>query len=536
MALNVNQIAAVIKQQIATYDQKLKLHQRGTVVMVGDGVALVSGLENVMLGELVTIAGATTGLVLSLEEEIFGVALMANNHRIKEGDLVVRTKQLASIRVGDELLGRIISPTGKFLDGEPPVTITKSRPLERVAPGVMARQSVSRPLQTGIMVIDGLFPIGMGQRELIIGDREIGKTALAVDTIINQRGKDVLCVYVAIGQKASSIAAITEKLKTTGALEHTTVVVATASDQPTIQYLAPYAGIAIAEEWMAAGKNVLIVYDDLSKHAVAYRTLSLLLRRPPGREAYPGDIFYLHSRLLERACCLSDQQGGGTITALPIVETQIGDISAYIPTNVISITDGQIFLNLDQFNLGLRPAVDVGLSVSRVGSAAQFNFMKQVSGGLKLALAQYRELAAFSQFSADLDVHTKQKLDQGAKITAILCQEQYAPYDQFDQAVIMLAVKERLIQWVPLSHIDNFKKAIISHFNERRVNQRLRQQLLTTQRLTPALLKRIVTQIKAIVWRLIEKTTDYHYQHYGTTTEWNQFKTSVNQLVPPPKT
>lgn len=423
MTLNPAEISNLIKAQLKNIDQSLEMDESGTVLSIGDGIANVYGLQNAMMSELLIFPHDVYGMVMNLEEEQVGVVLMGDNADIKEGDLVKRTGHVIEVPVGDALLGRVVNALGQAIDGKGDIVSDKTRPVERVAPGVMTRKSVSEPLQTGLKIIDSMIPIGRGQRELIIGDRQTGKTAIAIDTILNQKNENVKCIYVAIGQKASTVAQIVEKLKQHGAMDYTTIVVSTASDPAPLQYLAPYAGCAIGEEWMEQGQNVLIIYDDLSKHAVAYRTMSLLLRRPPGREAYPGDVFYLHSRLLERAAKLNDEYGnGGSLTALPIIETQAGDISAYIPTNVISITDGQIFLKTDMFNEGVRPSVDSGLSVSRVGSAAQIKAMKQVSGSLKLELAQYHEMESFAKFGSELDASTKEILEHGARLTQLLIQ------------------------------------------------------------------------------------------------------------------
>lgn len=403
MALRPDEISALIKEQIKHYDDVMEQKDVGTVMTVGDGVSVVHGLDNAMLGELILFPGDVYGMVMNLDEDSVGVTLLGNADEIKEGDEVRRTGKIIEVPVGDAMLGRVVNPLGQPIDGQGEIITTKTRPIERVAPGVMTRKSVDQPVQTGITTIDAIIPVGRGQRELIIGDRQTGKTAIAVDTIINQKGQDMYCIYVAIGQKNSTVAQVVEKLKKAGAMDYTVVVSASASELAPVQYIAPYAGCAIAEEWLDQGKDVLIVYDDLSKHAVAYRTVSLLLKRPPGREAYPGDVFYLHSRLLERSCRLNEENGGGSITALPIIETQAGDISAYIPTNVISITDGQIFLQQELFNAGFRPAIDTGLSVSRVGSTAQIKAMKQVSRNLKYELAQYEEMQSFAQFGSDLD-------------------------------------------------------------------------------------------------------------------------------------
>ena len=453
MKIKTDEISALIKAQIKEYDQQIESKDVGTVITVGDGIALVYGLDKAMLGELLIFSDDVYGMVLNLEEEHVGAVLLGNDRGIKEGDMVKRTGKVVEVPVGDALLGRVVNALGQPIDGLGEIKTSKTRPVERIAPGVMTRESVNTPLQTGITAIDAMIPIGRGQRELIIGDRQTGKTAIAIDTIINQKGKDCLCIYVAIGQKNSTVALIVEKLKKFGAMEYTTVVSATASELAPLQYLAPYSGVSIAEEWMEQGKDVLIVYDDLSKHAVAYRTMSLLLKRSPGREAYPGDVFYLHSRLLERACKLNKEHGGGSITALPIVETQAGDISAYIPTNVISITDGQIFLMSELFNAGQRPAVDSGLSVSRVGSAAQIKAMKQVSGSLKIELANYHELQAFAQFGSDLDDSTKTILHHGGILMEVLKQPQYVNYSVEKQIIDLFAAKHRYLENLELSEV-----------------------------------------------------------------------------------
>ncbi|MCP4336695.1 MAG: F0F1 ATP synthase subunit alpha [Mycoplasma sp.] len=465
MALKANEISAVIKEQIKTYSKKIQTDEIGKVITVGDGISLVSGLDKVMLGELLEFSGGIFGMALNLEEDAVGVVLMGSDKNIKEGDIVKRTGKVISVPTGDQLLGRVVNALGVAQDGKKAIDSKTKKEIFKVAPGVMSRKEVNEPLETGIIAIDSMIPIGKGQRELIIGDRQTGKTAIAIDTIINQKSKNVNCVYVAIGQKNSTVVQIVEKLKAHEAMEYTTVVVATASDLAPLQYIAPYTGVTIAEEWMEKGKDVLIVYDDLSKHAVAYRTLSLLLRRPPGREAYPGDVFYLHSQLLERAARVNKEYGGGSITALPIIETQAGDISAYIPTNVISITDGQIFTMSDLFASGQRPAVDPGFSVSRVGSTAQIKAMKQVSGTLKLELAQYNEMVAFAQFGSDLDNSTRSILNHGGRVLEILKQKQYLPLSQIDQAILLLAVKERLINPIPLNNIKDYKNKLIDFFN-----------------------------------------------------------------------
>ncbi len=456
MAIKPNEISELIKAQIKSYESKLETNDVGSVVSVGDGVANVYGLDNAMNGELLEFPNNIYGMVFNLNEDSVGVVMLGSDRTIKEGDIVKRTGRVVDVPVGDALLGRVVNALGQPIDGKGDIKATKRAPVEKIAPGVMTRKSVSEPLQTGIKAIDAMIPIGRGQRELIIGDRQTGKTAIAVDTIINQKGKGVYCVYVAIGQKNSTVAHLVEKLKKAGAMEYTTVVSATASELAPLQYLAPYAGVTICEEWMSQGKDCLIVYDDLSKHAVAYRTMALLLRRAPGREAYPGDVFYLHSRLLERACRVTKEFGGGSITALPIIETQAGDISAYIPTNVISITDGQIFLTTELFNNGQRPAVDSGLSVSRVGSAAQIKAMKQVASSLKIELANYSELQAFSQFGSDLDQETKNVLNHGEKLMAVLKQAQYEPMDVIDQIVELFAAKNKFLDQIETEKVRDF--------------------------------------------------------------------------------
>ncbi|MCR5491070.1 MAG: F0F1 ATP synthase subunit alpha [Bacilli bacterium] len=445
MKIDSSEISALIKAQIKGYEGKLETDDVGTVISVGDGIALCYGLDKAMLGELLVFPHDVYGMVMNLDREDVGAVLLGSDKEIMEGDTVKRTHKVVEVPVGDGLLGRVVNPLGLPLDEKGEVPYSKTRPIERIAPGVMTRKSVNTPLETGIKAIDAMIPIGRGQRELIIGDRQTGKTAIAMDTIINQKGKGVKCVYVAIGQKNSSVASIVAKLNELGCMDYVTVVSASASESAPIQYIAPFAGMAMAEEWMEQGQDVLIVFDDLSKHAVSYRTLSLLLKRAPGREAYPGDIFYLHSRLLERACRLSPQYGGGSITALPIVETQAGDISAYIPTNVISITDGQIFLVVDLFNAGQRPAVDSGFSVSRVGGSAQLKAMKQVAGSLKIELASYREMLSFSQFGSDLDASTQKILSHGAVLMETLKQKQYAPFTWYRQVIELFAVKNRYL-------------------------------------------------------------------------------------------
>jgi len=449
MKIKPEEISNLIKEQIQSFKQPFSETDTGKVISIGDGIALVYGLEKAMMNELVLFSNDVYGLVLNLEEDHVGVALLSTTQSIKEGDIVKRTKRTVEVPVGDALLGRVVNALGQPIDNLGPIKTAEFRPVERIAPGVMTREPVNTPLQTGIMAIDGMIPIGRGQRELIIGDRQTGKTAIAIDTILNQKDQNVLCIYVAIGQKNSTVANIVERLKSSGAMKYTTVVAASASEIGTLQWLAPFAGTAIGEEWLESGKDVLIVYDDLSKHAVAYRTLSLLLRRPPGREAYPGDIFYLHSRLLERACKLDKAHGGGSLTALPIIETQAGDNSAYIPTNVISITDGQIFLQTDLFNSGQRPAIDSGQSVSRVGGAAQIGAMKQVVRSLKIELANYRELQSFAQFGSDIDASTKKVLVHGGVLLNLLKQSQYEPLPVDQQILFLYAVQNRFVENVP---------------------------------------------------------------------------------------
>ncbi len=495
MEIKANEISSLIKEQIKKYQHKMELVDTGIVMSVGDGVAMVHGLEKAMLSELVLFNNNIYGMVLSLEEDAVGVVIFGDDSTIKEDDIVTRTNKVVEIPVGDGFLGRVVNPLGQPIDGLGPIKSTATRPIERIAPGVITRKSVNTPLQTGIKAIDSMIPIGRGQRELIIGDRQTGKTAIAIDTIINQKNKNMKCVYVAIGQKASTVAQVVEKLRVHGALDYTTVVVATASEMAPIQYIAPYSGVTLAEEWMEKGEDVLVVYDDLSKHAVAYRTLSLLLRRSPGREAYPGDVFYLHSRLLERAARMDDKYGGGSITALPIIETQAGDISAYIPTNVISITDGQIFLQSDLFAAGQRPAIDTGLSVSRVGSAAQIKAIKQVSGTLKIELANYRELQAFAQFGSDLDKATKDVLDHGSKVYELLKQKQYDLMDVYDQVIQLFTTKYRFIKDVPLSSIQDYEESLINYMHANK--QDVMDMLAKEKKITPELettLKNIIKE------------------------------------------
>ena len=465
MNLRPEEISSVIKEQIERYSSQLDVSDVGTVIQVADGIARVHGLENAMQGELLQFPGDVYGMVLNLEEDNVGVVLLGSASNIEEGDIVKTTGRVVEVPVGDALLGRVVNSLGQPVDGKGPIQTDKFRKIERVASGVITRKSVDTPLQTGIKAIDSMVPIGRGQRELIIGDRQTGKTAIAIDTIINQKGQNVKCIYVAIGQKASTVANIVKTLEEFGAMAYTTVVVSTASDLAPLQYIAPYSGCAIGEEWMENGEDVLVVYDDLSKHATAYRTLSLLLRRPPGREAYPGDVFYLHSRLLERAVRMSDEYGGGSLTALPIIETQAGDVSAYIPTNVISITDGQIYLETEMFNSGFRPAVNAGLSVSRVGGAAQIKAMKKIAAPIRTELAQYRELASFAQFGSELDADTKEKLAQGERIKEVLKQPQYQPMPVQYQVIIIYAVTKRLLLDVPVEDITRFEKEFFDYLD-----------------------------------------------------------------------
>ena len=463
MSLKPEEISKLIKDQIRRYDEDLEIDETGTIITVGDGIALIYGLQNAMAGELLRFPGDIYGMELNLEEEHVGAVLMGDDSNIREGDEVKRTGRIVEVPVGDGMLGRVVNALGQAIDGGEPIKSDKFRPVERVAPGVMTRKSVHQPIQTGLKIIDSMIPIGRGQRELIIGDRQTGKTAIAIDTIINQKNNNVKCIYVAIGQKASTVAQIVEKLRSHGAMEYTTIVSSTASEPAPLQYIAPYAGCAIGEEWMENGDDVLIVYDDLSKHAVAYRTMSLLLKRPPGREAYPGDVFYLHSRLLERAAKLNDELGAGSLTALPIIETQAGDISAYIPTNVISITDGQIFLQTELFNSGVRPAVDSGLSVSRVGSAAQIKAMKQLSGSLKLELAQFREMQAFAKFGSDLDAATTETLAHGERLTKLLIQNQYDPLPVTHQVLTLFAAKNKFLKPVKVEDVQLYEKEMLKY-------------------------------------------------------------------------
>ena len=460
MNLKPEEISSVIKEQIKRYASQLEVADVGTVIQVADGIARIHGLENAMQGELLEFPGEVYGMVMNLEEDNVGAVLLGSQKNISEGDTVKTTGRVVEVPVGDVMLGRVVNALGQPIDGKGPIETDKFRRIERVASGVISRKSVDTPLQTGIKAIDSMVPIGRGQRELIIGDRQTGKTAIAIDTIINQKGTGVKCIYVAIGQKASTVANIVKTLEEYGAMGYTTVVAATASELAPLQYIAPYSGCAIGEEWMEDGQDVLVVYDDLSKHAAAYRTLSLLLKRAPGREAYPGDVFYLHSRLLERAARLSDKLGGGSLTALPIIETQAGDVSAYIPTNVISITDGQIYLETEMFNAGFRPAINAGLSVSRVGGSAQIKAMKKIAAPIRTELAQYRELAAFSQFGSELDADTTEKLAQGERLKEILKQQQYQPMPVEKQVIIIYAAINKYLMDIPVADIMRFQNEL----------------------------------------------------------------------------
>ncbi|MBS1787195.1 MAG: F0F1 ATP synthase subunit alpha [Acidobacteria bacterium] len=459
--IRADEISKIIRQQIENFDAGVTVAEVGTVIKVGDGIAEIHGLEKVMAGELLEFDKGASGLALNLEEDKVGAVLLGEYQAIKEGDIVKRTKRIIEVPAGEAMLGRVVNALGQPTDGKGPIVTSEFMSIERIAPGIVDRQPVKEPMQTGLKAIDSMVPIGRGQRELIIGDRQTGKTAVAIDTIINQRGKDVICVYVAIGQKASTVAQVQTTLERYDAMSYTIIVAASASEPAAMQYLAPYAGCAIGEYFMDRGKAVLCVYDDLSKHAAAYREISLLLRRPPGREAYPGDVFYLHSRLLERAAKYSDARGGGSLTALPVIETQAGDISAYIPTNVISITDGQIFLESDLFNAGIRPAINVGNSVSRVGGNAQVKAMKQVAGTLRLELAQYRELAAFAQFGSDLDAATQRQLARGQRLTEILKQPQYVPMDVEKQVAIIWAASNGYVDDLPVEKVRDFEAELL---------------------------------------------------------------------------
>ena len=493
MNLKPEEISSVIKEQIKRYAAQLEVADVGTVIQVADGIARIHGLENAMQGELLEFPGEVYGMVLNLEEDNVGAVLLGSQKNINEGDTVKTTGRVVEVPVGDALLGRVVNALGQPIDGKGPIVTDKYRQIERVASGVISRKSVDTPLQTGIKAIDSMVPIGRGQRELIIGDRQTGKTAIAIDTIINQKHENVKCIYVAIGQKASTVASIVKTLEEFGAMSYTTVVAATASELAPLQYIAPYSGCAIGEEWMENGQDVLVVYDDLSKHAAAYRTLSLLLKRPPGREAYPGDVFYLHSRLLERAARLSDKLGGGSLTALPIIETQAGDVSAYIPTNVISITDGQIYLETEMFNAGFRPAINAGLSVSRVGGSAQIKAMKKIAAPIRTELAQYRELAAFAQFGSELDSDTAEKLAQGERIKKMLVQPQYQPMPVEKQVMIIYATTKKYLMDIPVADILPFEKALFEYVDTKypEIPESIRTEKVISEEIEQKLIKAI---------------------------------------------
>ncbi len=497
MQIKAEEISSIIKEKIKGFDQRVDVKEMGYVIQVGDNIAKVYGLEGAMAGELLEFPGGVYGVALNLEEDSVGVVLLGEDVGIREGDPVKRTGRIAEVPVGEALVGRVVDAIGMPLDGKGPINSTETRLIEIRAPGVVDRQSVGEPLQTGLKAIDAMIPVGRGQRELIIGDRQTGKTAIAIDTIINQKGLDVYCFYVAIGQKRSTVARVVKTLEDHGAMEYTTVISATASDSASLQFFSPYAGVTMAEYFRDNGKHALIVYDDLSKHATAYRQLSLLLRRPPGREAYPGDVFFLHSRLLERAAKMSDEKGAGSLTALPIIETQAGDVSAYIPTNVISITDGQIFLASDLFYSGIRPAINVGLSVSRVGGSAQIKTMKQVAGTLRLDLAQYREMAAFSQFGSELDKATQAQLARGVRMVELLKQEQYKPMPVADQVISIYAGVNGFIDNVPVNKIREFEKDLMAYIKEKHAT--IRDDIKSKKKIDDEFggqLKQIITDFK----------------------------------------
>lgn len=494
MQIRAEEITEIIKQQIKDFDSTADIAEIGSVLQVGDGIAKIYGLEKAMAGELVDFSKGIYGVVLNLEEDNVGVVILGDDQKIKEGDKVKRTGRIAEIPVGEALMGRVLSPIGEPLDGKGPLAAKARRKIEVIAPGIVDRQSVREPMQTGIKAIDAMIPIGRGQRELIIGDRQTGKTAIAVDTIINQKGQDMVCIYVAIGQKKSTVARVVKTLEDAGAMAYTIVVTASASDPASLQFLAPYSGATMGEYFRDSGRHALIIYDDLSKHAVAYRQLSLLLRRPPGREAYPGDVFYLHSRLLERAAKLSQERGGGSLTALPIIETQAGDVSAYIPTNVISITDGQIFLASDLFYSGIRPAINVGLSVSRVGGSAQIKAMKQVSGTLRLDLAQYREMAAFAQFGSDLDKATQNQLARGVRMVELLKQNQYRPLSAEVQVMVLFAGVNGYLDDVPVDKIRVFEEELIVYIDTKQKG--LREELAKKKSLDPEMTQKLKAAVE----------------------------------------
>lgn len=485
MKMNPEEITAIIKDQIKNYNVDLNVDDVGTVIEIGDGIAHIHGLDKAMSGELLDFGNDIYGMVLNLEQDNVGAVLLGGDTKIKEGDIVKRTGKIMQVPVGESMIGRVVDALGRPIDGKGPIHTTQSRPIEYPAPGIADRKSVKEPLQTGIKAIDALVPIGRGQRELIIGDRGTGKTAIAVDTILNQKGQNCICIYVAIGQKASTIARVVKTFEDHGTMDYTIVVAATASDSAPLQYMAPYSGVTMGEHFMYQGKHVLCVYDDLSKHATAYRAMSLLLRRPPGREAYPGDVFYLHSRLLERAAKLSDELGGGSITALPIIETLAGDVSGYIPTNVISITDGQIMLQTEAFYSGIRPAIDVGLSVSRVGGSAQIKAMKQIAGRMRLDLAQYRELAAFAQFGSDLDKSTKEQLDRGVRMVETLKQAQYSPLKVDEQILVIYTAVRGFLSDIPVNQVVNFQRDFLKFMNSN--HPEIGQTIVEKQKLDDAL-------------------------------------------------
>jgi F-type H+-transporting ATPase subunit alpha len=496
-SIRPEEITGIIKERIANFESRLQMNEIGTVLTIGDGVARVFGLKNVLAGELVEFEGGVKGMVLNLEANNVGIVVLGDDSSIKEGSTVKRTEKIVSVPVGNALLGRVVNAIGEPIDGQGEIKTTEFRNVEIKAPGIIARKSVHEPMQTGIKAIDAMIPIGRGQRELIIGDRKTGKTAVAVDTIINQKGKDVVCVYVAIGQKQSTVRQVYQKLLEAGALEYTIIVSATASHSAPLQYLAPYTGCTMGEYYRDQGKHALIVYDDLTKQSQAYRQLSLLLRRPPGREAFPGDVFYIHSRLLERACKVNDELGAGSLTALPIIETQEGDVAAYIPTNVISITDGQIYLESDLFNSGVRPAVNVGLSVSRVGGSAQIKAMKKVAGTLRLDLAQYRELAAFAQFGSDLDEATQRQLNRGARLVELLKQAQYSPMDVIDQSVSIFAATKGFFDTIPVNKIRQVETDLLASLNSRHAD--LMNAMRKEKQMSPENEAKIVEILRAFV-------------------------------------
>ena len=493
-SINPETVVSVLKDQIENYDQKTEVKEEGRIIQIADGIATVYGMDQAMYGELVIFETGVHGLVLNVERNCIGCVLLGSDHGLMEGSKVARTGVQADIPVGDAMIGRVVNAIGEPIDGKGEIKTDERRPIEHEAAGVIDRKSVDQPLQTGILAIDSMFPIGRGQRELIIGDRQTGKTSIATDTILNQKGKDVICIYVAIGQKASTIAKVVNTFKNGGAMDYTIVVASTASDCAPLQYIAPYAGTAIAEHFMHKGKDVLIVYDDLSKHAVAYRALSLLLGRSPGREAYPGDVFYLHSRLLERSSRLSDEMGGGSITALPIIETQAGDVSAYIPTNVISITDGQIFLESDLFFSGMRPAVNVGLSVSRVGGAAQTKAMKKAAGSIRIDLAQYREMEVFTQFSSDLDAATKEQLEYGSGLMELLKQPLGHPMSMHEMVITLCAARNKVLLGIPVKEVKKFQMDMLNYFAT--VHPEISEEIEQTKALSDELATKIVETAK----------------------------------------